>query len=83
MVPPRWEHGLAPLLHALSEGCALAPRLRVLECGANPACERDEVADMVLRLRSVRPGLHVHWNASDEGNKAEGAAFERSATPTV
>ncbi|KAG1675896.1 hypothetical protein FOA52_001553 [Chlamydomonas sp. UWO 241] len=72
-----WAGGLEPLLGALLAG--EAPQLAVLECGANPACQADEVADVVLRLREARPGLQVHWNAADQANVAEGAAAGRAA----
>ncbi len=54
------------------------PPPQVLECGANPACQEERMASLVLELREARPGLRIHWNAGDEAANMEQAAAASS-----
>ncbi|GAX74022.1 hypothetical protein CEUSTIGMA_g1472.t1 [Chlamydomonas eustigma] len=66
--------GLSLVLKVLQEGHA--PALQVLECGANPACQAEDMVGILLSLRESRPSLSVHWNAGDESGNFEQEAAQ-------
>ena len=70
------EGGLGLLLSVLKEGPGVGGRLRVIECGANPACQEEGLPPLVMALQEARPGILVHWNAA-AGDDAGGGGDEQ------
>ncbi|DBA95992.1 hypothetical protein WJX77_007182 [Trebouxia sp. C0004] len=60
----------APQMHSVLEAVqqqGVAPALKVLIIGGNPAAQTDSFSELVAKARAARPTLDIAWQATDPG----------------